>query len=358
MNNKIKFGIVGSGWRAGCYLEIARSLPETFKVCGVVSRDEIKREYIAKKWKVNTYKNVNDLIDSNDVNFLVMAVSKDSAHTVIKEIVTKEIPLLAETPPANTLNDLIEINSFVDKKAKIQIAEQYFLYPMHSARLSLVNSNLLGNISFSHISISHGYHGISLMRKTLGIGFENAEITAAFFNFPCIEGAGRNGLPDTEKIVSNEHVLAVLDFNGKAGLYDFEKNQHRSWARSCRILVRGERGEINDSRVKYLIDYKTPVEYSLERVNTGMDENLEGYYLKGITAGGKWVYTNPFVPARLSDDEIAISTALKKMDEYIKKGVSFYSLAEASQDQYLAFMIEESFKNKKHIITETQCWGK
>ena len=51
----------------------------------------------------------------------------------------------------------------------------------------------------------------------------------------------------------------------------------------------------------------------LKRINKGEYENAEGYFLKGIMVGERWVYENPFMPARLYDDEIAIAACLQKM---------------------------------------------
>lgn len=48
-------------------------------------------------------------------------------------------------------------------------------------------------------------------------------------------------------------------------------------------------------------------------------------------AGEQWVYENPFIPGRITDDEIAIASCLEKMNDYAKGGQDFYSLAEASR---------------------------
>jgi hypothetical protein len=74
-------------------------------------------------------------------------------------------------------------------------------------------------------------------------------------------------------------------------------------------------------------------------------------------AGSEWVYHNPFIPARLTDDEIAIATCLIKMNEYAKGGPNFYNLAEASQDHYLSMVINEAIKSKTTIQTTTQPWA-
>lgn len=358
VRQKIIFGIVGSGWRAECYLQIAKLIPEKFDVCGVVTRRDSRKVELESKWGIKVYNNIDSLLKENKPDFVVMAVAKDAAAGVIKELATKEIAILAETPPATKMDELIELNKIVTDHIKIQFAEQFFLQPMHASRLSILNSGKLGEVNYSHVSISHGYHAISLIRKTLGIHFENAVIKAVKHSFPVIEGPGRNGLPETEKIVNNEHIFALLDFNGKVGFYDFEKNQHRSWIRAQRILVRGTRGEIDNTTVKYLKNYRTPIEFELRRQNAGENENLEGFYLKGILGGEEWLYYNPFLPARLSDEEIAIASCLDKMFTYVKEGTDFYCLAEVSQDQYLALMIEEALNRNEPLITETQIWAK
>ena len=46
-------------------------------------------------------------------------------------------------------------------------------------------------------------------------------------------------------------------------------------------------------------------------------------YHEGITLGDEWVYRNPFVPARLTDDEIAVATCLERMVAYVEGGPAF-----------------------------------
>ena len=41
--------------------------------------------------------------------------------------------------------------------------------------------------------------------------------------------------------------------------------------RATRLLVRGERGEIVDTTVRYLQDQATPVEFTLKRMDAGVD---------------------------------------------------------------------------------------
>jgi predicted dehydrogenase len=171
-----------------------------------------------------------------------------------------------------------------------------------------------------------------------------------------IAGPGRGGEPAAESIVVKDHTIAVLDFGGKSAVFNFEGDQHRSWIRSQITQVKGERGELFGTRIKYLTDYKTPVETDFIRKNLGEDENLEGSDLKGIIGDGRWCYRNPYQGSRLADDEIAVASCMEAMANYVRGGESFYSLADASQDLYLSLMIEQAAKQKASLHTETQRW--
>ena len=356
-HNTIVFGIIGSGWRSEFFLRIARELPERFKVAGVVTRSESSGKKVEEKFGVRTFRAIDELLQAGKIEFAVVSVPWEIAPLRTKELVERGIPVLTETPPAPDLNSLIEINKLTALGAKIQVAEQYHLQPLHAARIAVASSGKLGEISQVQISACHGYHGMSLMRKLLGVGFDNATISAAKITTPLMDGPDRQGGPREEKIIASEQVIASFDFGGKYGLYDFTGEQYFSWIRANRLLVRGSKGEIVDFSVRYLKDFQTPIELELRRVNLGENGNLEGAGLKGILAGEEWIYRNGLLPGRLSDDEIAIASCLQKMSQYASTGKDFYSLAEGSQDHYLSLMIDEAVKTGQKIKTQTQPWA-
>ena len=157
---------------------------------------------------------------------------------------------------------------------------------------------------------------------------------------------------------STNQTISEFDFGDRFGIFDFSDAQYFSWIRSPRLLVRGEHGEINNNEVRYLLDFKSPITLDLRRDDTGQNGNLEGFYHRGILAGAEWVYRNPFPRARLSDDEIAVATCLKKMAAYAGGGPDFYSLAEASQDHYLSLMMEQAAQTELPVTTVPQPWAK
>jgi hypothetical protein len=354
---KIVFGIIGSGWRTEFFLRIADELPERFKVSGVVTRSEATGKNLEEKFSISTYRTIDELLKAARIDFAVVSVPWVIAPLRTRDLVERGVPVLTETPPAPDLPSLIEINKLVKHGAKIQVAEQYHLQPLHAARIAIANSGKLGEISQVQISACHGYHGISLMRKLLGLNFENATITASKITTPLMEGPNREGGPCEEKLIESQQVIASFDFGGKYGIYDFTGDQYFSWIRSKRLLVRGSKGEITDLEVRYLKDFQTPIEVDLKRVNLGEYGNLEGFALKGISAGEEWIYRNPFIPGKMSDDEIAVASCLDKMYQYTKTGRDFYNLGEGSQDHYLSLIMDEAVKTGKKVTTETQPWA-
>jgi predicted dehydrogenase len=255
------------------------------------------------------------------------------------------------------LDALISLYKQLPADSRIQVAEQYQYQPMNSAAIALAESGKIGNVTQAQVSVAHGYHGVSLMRRLLGIQFEPAEIRGVRFSSAIVAGPDRDGAPRAEAFSESNQVVATFEFPGKLGVIDFTDDQYFSWIRSRRLLVRGDRGEINNDVVRYLADYKTPITEPLTRLDAGQDGNLEGYYHKGIQCGSEWVYRNPFLPGRISDDEIAIGTCLDKMDEYLDGGPSFYSLAEASQDHYLGLQMQSAIAKLSAVKTSPQCWA-
>jgi hypothetical protein len=353
---KIKFGIIGGGWRTEFYLRIAAALPSRFEAAGVVTRDAGKGKRLEEKFQVRSFRTLDELLEHSSPSFVVVSVPWKACPDYITELTERGIPVLSETPPAPDLPGLIELYKAVPAGAKIQVAEQYPFQPQHQAALEVIRSGKLGEISQAQVSVAHGYHGIALMRKFMSIGFEEVKITAKRFGSRITAGSNRGGKPAAEEIVSTHQDVAWFEFPDKQGIFDFTGDQYFSWIRSSRVLVRGIKGELHNQAVRYLQNYETPIETEIKRINAGENGNLEGYYLKGLLLGENWVYVNEFAPARLTDDEIAVASCLQRMELYVNGGPSFYSLAEASHDHYLNLLLGEALKTGLTLTSERQIW--
>ena len=356
--SRISFSIVGAGWRTEFYMRIVVAAPDVFEMPIVVVRNPDKAAVFGEQWGCEVCSTVDEMLSGRDVDFAVTSVPWKPNPDIVKDLVRRGVPVLSETPPAPDEASLIELWNYVEEHdGRVCVAEQYFLQPYFSAVRQVIDSGRLGVVSQAQISAAHGYHGMSLMRKALGVEFENPTIFSRSFAAPLVGGPGRADPPQTEVVAESKQTFFWLDFDGRLGFMDFSGDQYFNWVRSNRVLIRGERGEIVNNRLACLKDFRTPVYLEFERHQTGGSGNLEGNHLKGIQLGEEMVYENPLAPASLSDDEIAIGDLLLRMARYGEGGEAPYPLAEACQDHYLSLKCEEALESGAEVRTETQPWA-
>lgn len=353
---KTRIGIIGTGWRAGFFLRAAKELPDLFEIAGMVYHSEAGKDRAAQ-WQAPLFENPEQLVRETSPDYVIVSVSRKTgaARMITAELAAMGVPVLMETPPADTLEDLISFYQQC-KNAKIQVAEQYQFQPMIAARLAVAASGQIGNVYQTNFSLPNGYHAISVHRRALGAGMALPKVWAAQYNHERLGAPGRDGDPGEEAMTAVKQTVFHLDYGDKQAFNDLEGDQCRAWIRREHYNIRGDRGEIYDDDVYYMEDYKTPVHYMLERMATGAGTNLEGAFLRGVRGQGGWIYQNPFMPARLFDDEIAVASCMVKMAEYVQGGPEFYSLAEAMQDRYLALLTVQSAKEGRMVEATKQVW--
>lgn len=353
----IRFGLVGAGWRAEFFTRIAAALPERFEIVGVHTRDAAKAVAFAAKWRLPVCDTLEALADKGP-DFVVASISVGGHVEICRRLHALKQAVLLETPAAADVAGMIDIWRMVEQGLRIHVAEQYIYEPLHAARLALITEGWIGTPSFARVATAHGYHGVSLMRRFLKLGFEDASIRARIFTSPAIQGGSRAGPPIEEKLVTGTQTIGDFDFGDRLGLFDFTDIQYWSYVRSHRVVIRGERGEITDNEVRYLRAFNEPVVDTLRRRDRGHGQDLDGHYLDSVLLGGDTVFHNPFWRARLMDDEIAIAEAMVRMAAYVRgEGEGPYSFADAAQDQYLALMLAEAAKSGEVVRTSRQPWA-
>lgn len=348
------FGVIGSGWRAEFFLRVAAALPDRLEVAGILARSPTRRDAIARDFRVATPASLDELLAARP-DFVVVSVPWDITPVLLRELTDRGVPALAETPPAPDLDGLRALAPLA-RAGRIQVAEQYQFQPFHAARIQLAGSGRLGRVSEVRVSAAHGYHGIDLIRRLLGLDREPLTIRANRFVTPIVAGPDRHGPPPALRLIESEVVVAFLDAGDRLGVYDFTDEQYFSPIRSRSVVVRGDRGEIRDRSVRYLLDHRTVADLELTRHDAGQDGNLEGQYLRGITLGEEWIYRNAFAPARLFDDEIAVATCLTGMAAWLEGGPEVCSLADAAQDHYLSLRIAEAARTGETIRSAGHVW--
>jgi predicted dehydrogenase len=353
--NPIRFAIVGGGWRAGSYQRVARELPDRFELTGLLTRDPEQGERRARDWGTKAHPTLDDLLADRPL-FVVVSVPWPVTPVLLRELTDRGVPALAETPPAPDLDGLAALEPLARAAARIQVAEQYQFQPMHAVRLAIATSGRLGTVSQAQVSAAHGYHGIDLIRRFLCDTGGPVTITARSFSSPLVKGPDRFGPPEAELIKVSDQVIATFDFGDRLGVFDFTDDQYFALIRSPRVLVRGERGEINGTTVRSLQDPQTPITLELTRHDAGHDGDLSGYHHVGITLGAEWVSRNMFAPGRLADDETAVATCLQRMAEYLDGGPDFCSLADGTHDHYLTLMMARAVESGEPVGVAAPLW--
>ncbi|MBI9103979.1 MAG: Gfo/Idh/MocA family oxidoreductase [Spirochaetales bacterium] len=354
----ITIALVGKGWRSRFIKRITASHPDLFKIGALIVKPEADRKSLEEEWGCPVFSSLSEMKRHSQCLFVFIAVPREFASSYIKEAVLLDLPVLVETPPASSYEELIDLYNFVQsRQGFVQVAEQYFLQPLNQARLNIIEKGLIGSPSQAQVSAGHEYHGISLIRKFLNVGFEMPDITVQRFCSPLVEPRNRDAYPPEEKIINSEQLLCHLSYKGKLGVLDFDENQYFSPIRNSRFLIRGERGEIQNRDVSYLLDYKTSVQLTINRSSLGIEENLEGRGLESLNLGIDEVYNNPLGTSTLADDEIALATALLEMDGAITTGKGFYPLAEGAQDYYLSLLCQNAQGTGRTVVGQAPPWS-
>jgi predicted dehydrogenase len=345
------FALIGSGWRARMFLEVARELG-TIHCGGVVVRSPRDPD-------LPTFTSLDACLREVSVDFVVTATPRHVTPGFIVEAVDKGLPVLAETPPAADLDGLRALWSAVGDSGLVQVAEQYPMMPSHAARAAVVASGMIGTPTQVQVSSTQQYHAVALIRHLLGAGRGPVSVRATRFTAPLIQPLSRAGWTDDEKSHPTTTTIATLDFgDGRSGLYDFTDQQTRNQLRFRRLTVRGSAGELHNDEVVRMTGPRTLVRTPLVRRQTGYDLDLIGYDTEHISLGSEVLYRNPYPGRRWMDDEIAMATLLERTAEWVRcDGPQPYPLAEAAQDQQVALAIEEAADTDTTVTTSYEEWS-
>ena len=134
---KLRFIVVGSGWRSLFYWRIAQALPERFELCAMLCRTEEKAEKMHREYGVPVSTSAEQCAALHP-DLVVVAVNKASIAAVSTEWLARGFAVLSETPAALEEDALRALWQLHRQGAKLQVAEQYWLYPTLAKRLAAV----------------------------------------------------------------------------------------------------------------------------------------------------------------------------------------------------------------------------
>ena len=331
---KIRFAVVGSGWRSLFYGRIAQALPAQFELAALGCRTEEKAARLRAEYGLPAVVG-EAAVEAARPDFIVSAVNKQSMCETVRHWLAKGYPVLSETPAALSMEELTALWQLHQAGARVQVAEQYRWYPRYEAVLRLVRSGLLGQPVSAYLSAMHDYHAAGMLRGLLGLGREEARLTGCTFSVPVTATRTRTEVLTAGEVVLKEqrHVLFEYE-SGKSAVYDFMSDQYHSLIRPRTLRLRGTRGEVDDGVVCWLNDKNLP-----ERAVLDVREDSAAGEVLGIAFRGQALYTPPFGPCGLPEDETAIARMLLGMARYIETGEELYPLADALEDAYTALLM-------------------
>ncbi len=315
----IRFAVIGSGWRSLFYVRIAKALPDMFELTALLCRGQEKADRIQKEYGIHTTTSEDEIIALKP-DFVVSAVNKSSMSDVVRYWAAKGIPVLSETPAGLDIDTLKAIRQDVENGARIQVAEQYFLYPSIKAIIDECKSGTIGEPVSLTISAMHDYHAASVIRRMLDTGLEDVTITGKTFSMKVTDTRTRYEVLTEGRVVEKEEKHLIMEYaDGKTAFYDFMSDQYRSPIRNRYINLRGTRGEIINDTVYYL-----------DKDNLAACKKLD--------------ITNPYGYAGLSEDEAAMTGILLGMKKYVDTGKEVYPMDEALYDAYIGILMCEAGK--------------
>ena len=353
-----RFAVVGSGWRGEFFVRMARLLPERFACVGVVSRDPERGAWVEQHWGVPTVRAIGEL-PTLSPELVITATPWPVTPEAVVELVGLGLPVLAETPPAPDAEGLRALWAAVGSSGLVQVAEHSPCMPAHQARIAVVESGIIGEPTSVQISSTHLYHAVGLIRRLLGVGRGEVVVRSSQLVAPLVDPMTRDGWNGRTETRELSTVLATLDFGGgKSALYDFTDNQWHNPLRANRIVVRGSHGEIVDNAVTRWVDAQTVVTSSIERRQTGIEQQLDGWDTQHISLDGRVLWRNPFEGARLADDDVAVATLLQRCAAWARgEGPEPYPLADGSQDHLLGLAIGESARTGAPVTAGPEAWA-
>lgn len=229
---KLRFIVVGSGWRSLFYWRIAQTLPERFELCAMLCRTEEKAEKMHREYGVPVSTSAEQCAALHP-DLVVVAVNKASIAAVSTEWLARGFAVLSETPAALEEDALRALWQLHRQGAKLQVAEQYWLYPTLAKRLAAVRSGALGTPQFARLSVAHGYHAVSLARLFLNAGQQPVRVTGRSWTEKIIETDSRWGAVHNGALVEKTLQQHTLEFaGGGTAFLDFNGVQYHSYLRS------------------------------------------------------------------------------------------------------------------------------
>ena len=158
-SNLISVGMVGTSWWADAmHLPALDSHPnaQTIAICG---RNRENAQKMADKWNIpNVYTDYNDMIDSGDLDAIVISTPNDTHYPITMIALENNIHVLCEKPIAMTYTQAKEMATLADEKGvKHLVPFTYSFMPTARYLKELIDDGYLGRPYHLNLRYYTGY---------------------------------------------------------------------------------------------------------------------------------------------------------------------------------------------------------
>ena len=171
-----------------------------------------------------------------DFDFIVSYVNKRGICNTVRELCSKNIPVLTETPIGTSISEIDEFWAEIKSDWRVQVAEQFHFQPRNAAIKSVIESGILSEITQVQLSCCHDYHAASLIRFFLGTGDKMPEASSFTLPDTVTRYNSRGDLLKEPQTVTSDEKFVVLRFKNKTAVYGFNYEQYFSDIRRSQIL--------------------------------------------------------------------------------------------------------------------------
>ena len=343
--DKLNVAVVGAGRRsAGGWLPTIDLLKDQLNLVAVCNTGASRGEEQANKYGVKWYKNVEEMLDKEKIDFVAVIINPAQNHIVSKAILERGIGVITETPLAITVEDCdMLINLAKEKNAHIEVAENLYRMPSERIKRELILSGIFGKIWRGHNnSLTHDYHAVSLVRSYIGFDVPIKRVIGIETNFHVEKHDYRGSMVDNESTCYDVYFFE----NGALGFSHFT---NLTWGSPLRGInsteFYGEKGMAVGDKISILLDEKTKKQININRLTC----NVEGMdVLDKFVADTdpEIVWDNPFKNYKINDGLITIASELASIMKSVKEKVEpEYGAFNGRIDRQIDLAVSES--NKK-----------
>ena len=334
---KLSYLIVGSGHRSLFYGRIAARYPSFFRAL-FLTRSEEKAAFVQKSTGVPATCSLDEALAFSP-DFVVVAVDRGHMAEVVLSWAERGFPVAAETPLGKTREELDLLwRAHTEKGAKIISVEQYPRHPLITAGLSLTRRGLIGEPQSAYLSLVHDYHAAAMLRALLNVTGESYVMRGERTTAPALETDSRTGaILDGQVTDRVRDVIHITYFSGKWALYDFSSLQYRTFIHGRHLVLRGERGEWNDTQVCFTDSDHLPCRLQLMAELPARYRHLDTQTLRDLRK-----YWQPELFLSNDHDEFAIASMLYDMGDYLSGDQPPYPLADALDDAAFWLDVEQA----------------